>query len=291
MIAGCADLIVATEGSSLGMGGPAMIAGGGLGAGRARRGRPGRRPGAQRRRRRRSSPTRRRRSRSAGRCSAYFGGAAAPGPAPDQDRLRDLVPERERRAYKVQPIVETLADEGSVTFLRERFAPEMVDRAGPDRGAPGRASSPTARCTWRAPSRARAPTRPRASCSSATRSGCPVVSLVDTPGMMVGPKAEATGLVRHASRLLVAGAALRVPARRGHPAPRLRPRRAGDDRGQPARAAADRRLAQRPPRPDGPGGRGPPRRCARSSRRSRTTPSASSACARSRPPRRRTPGP
>jgi acetyl-CoA carboxylase carboxyltransferase component len=41
--------------------------------------------------------------------------------------------------------------------------------------------------------------------------GLPLVSLVDTPGMMVGPKAEATGLVRHTSRLLVAGAALSVP--------------------------------------------------------------------------------
>ena len=48
--------------------------------------------------------------------------------------------------------------------------------------------------------------------------------------MMVGPEAEATALVRHASRLLVAGAALRVPVRRGDPAPRLRARRAGDDR-------------------------------------------------------------
>jgi len=41
--------------------------------------------------------------------------------------------------------------------------------------------------------------------------GLPLVSLVDTPGMMVGPKAEATGLVRHTSRMLVTGAALRVP--------------------------------------------------------------------------------
>ena len=41
--------------------------------------------------------------------------------------------------------------------------------------------------------------------------GFPVVSLVDTPGMMVGPDAEATGLVRHSSRLLVAGARLQVP--------------------------------------------------------------------------------
>lgn len=37
------------------------------------------------------------------------------------------------------------------------------------------------------------------------------MSLIDTPGMMVGPEAEATALVRHCSRLFVAGAALRVP--------------------------------------------------------------------------------
>jgi acetyl-CoA carboxylase carboxyltransferase component len=41
--------------------------------------------------------------------------------------------------------------------------------------------------------------------------GLPLVSLIDTPGMMVGPEAEATALVRHCSRLFVAGAALRVP--------------------------------------------------------------------------------
>ena len=41
--------------------------------------------------------------------------------------------------------------------------------------------------------------------------GLPVVSLIDTPGFMVGPEVEATGLVRHASRLLIGGAALRVP--------------------------------------------------------------------------------
>ena len=40
--------------------------------------------------------------------------------------MRTLIPERERRAYKVDPIIETLADDGSVTFLRQRFAPEMV---------------------------------------------------------------------------------------------------------------------------------------------------------------------
>src|SRR5204862_2848473 len=57
---------------------------------------------------------------------AYFQGTTGSGAAPDQTRMRDLVPERERRAYKVAPVIETLADEGSVTFLREWFAPEMV---------------------------------------------------------------------------------------------------------------------------------------------------------------------
>jgi acetyl-CoA carboxylase carboxyltransferase component len=41
--------------------------------------------------------------------------------------------------------------------------------------------------------------------------GIPLVSLIDTPGMMVGPEAEETALVRHCSRLFLAGAALRVP--------------------------------------------------------------------------------
>ena len=55
----------------------------------------------------------------------YFQGAIPGGPAADQTRLRTMIPERARRAYPVGPIIETLADEGSVTFLRERFAPEM----------------------------------------------------------------------------------------------------------------------------------------------------------------------
>ena len=41
--------------------------------------------------------------------------------------------------------------------------------------------------------------------------GIPIVSLIDTPGMMVGPEAEATALVRHCSRLFNTGANLRVP--------------------------------------------------------------------------------
>src|SRR5215204_821033 len=41
--------------------------------------------------------------------------------------------------------------------------------------------------------------------------GLPLVTLVDTPGMMVGPDVEATALVRHCSRLFVTGANISVP--------------------------------------------------------------------------------
>ena len=58
--------------------------------------------------------------------------------------------------------------------------------------------------------------------------GLPVLSLIDTPGMMVGPEAEATALVRHCSRLFVTGAVAAGAADRGDPAQGLRPRRPGD---------------------------------------------------------------
>jgi acetyl-CoA carboxylase carboxyltransferase component len=140
----------------------------------------------------------------------YFQGVTAPGVAPDQARLRDAIPERARRAYAVAPIVETLADEGSVTFLRERFAPELVTALARIEGQPLGVIANDSRHV------AGAITSDASDKAARFLQLCdnfelPVVSLVDTPGFMVGPEAEATGLVRHASRLLVAGAALRVP--------------------------------------------------------------------------------
>src|SRR3954468_3224284 len=210
VIAGCADLIVATEASSLGMGGPAMIAGGGLGqvdpddvgpidvmtrngvvdvvvADEAEA----------------TAVTKT--------LLGYFQGPVETDtPAPDQARLRDLVPERQRRAYNVRPIVETLADEGSVTVLREKFAPEMLTALARVEGRPvGVVANDTRHM-------AGAITADAADKAARFMQLCdafdlPLVSLVDTPGMMVGTEAEATGLVRHTSRLLVAGGALEVP--------------------------------------------------------------------------------
>jgi acetyl-CoA carboxylase carboxyltransferase component len=209
VIAGSSDLIVATENVSLGMGGPAMIEGGGLGrvdpdevgpvdmqadngvidvvvADEAEA----------------TAVTKR--------LLSYFQGASPPSGEPDQTALRDMVPERRRRAYNVHPIVETLADTDSVTFLRDRFAPEMVTALARIEGRPlGIVANNTMHMAGAITS---------AGADKAARFmqlcdafGLPVVSLVDTPGMMVGPEAEATGLVRHCCRLLVAGAALSVP--------------------------------------------------------------------------------
>jgi acetyl-CoA carboxylase carboxyltransferase component len=140
----------------------------------------------------------------------YFQGATPPGEAPDQARLREAIPERARRAYDVRPIVETLADDGSVTFLRERFAPELVTALARIEGRPLGVIANDSRHVAGAIT-SDASDKAARFLQLCDNFGLAVVSLVDTPGFMVGPDAEATGLVRHASRLLVAGAALRVP--------------------------------------------------------------------------------
>jgi acetyl-CoA carboxylase carboxyltransferase component len=140
----------------------------------------------------------------------YFQGPVPAFEAPDQTALRDMVPERQRRAYKLLPIVETLCDAGSVTVLRPAFAREMLTAFGRIEGRPvGIVGNDTFHMAGAITSEAGDKAARFLQLCDAY--GIPVVSLVDTPGMMVGPKAEATGLVRHTSRLLVAGAALRVP--------------------------------------------------------------------------------
>jgi acetyl-CoA carboxylase carboxyltransferase component len=209
VIAGCSDLIVATENVSIGMGGPAMIEGGGLG--RVDPDEVG--PIAVQERNgmvdvvvadeaEATAQTKR--------LLAYFQGPIPPGREPDQAALREMVPERQRRAYRVEPIIQTLADEDSVTFLRPRFAPELVTALARIEGRPlGIIANNTMHMAGAITSDAGDKAARFLQLCDAF--GLPVVSLVDTPGMMVGPKAEATGLVRHTSRLLVTAAALRVP--------------------------------------------------------------------------------
>ena len=209
VIAGCSDLIVATEDSSIGLGGPAMIAGGGLGEVDADEVGPvsvqepngvidvlvADEPEAVAK---------------AKTLLSYFQGPEAEWDAADQAALREAVPEGSRRAYDVHPIVETLADTGSVTVLRRRFAPELVTALARIEGRP---VGVIANNTKFAAGTVTGPGSDKAArflqlCDSF---GLPVISLVDTPGFMVGPEHEKDALVRHASRLLIAGGALTVP--------------------------------------------------------------------------------
>ena len=209
VIAGCSDLIVATEDTSIGMGGPAMIAGGGLGdvdpdaVGPISVQAPNGVVDVV-------VPDEAAAVAVTKQLIGYFQGSTAPGPAADQTALRTMIPERARRAYPVAPLIRTLADEGSVTVLRERFAPEMVTALA---RIDGRAIGVIANNTMvmAGAITARAADKAARFLQLCDTYAIPVVSLVDCPGYMVGPAAEAESLVRRASRLLVAGAALRVP--------------------------------------------------------------------------------
>jgi acetyl-CoA carboxylase carboxyltransferase component len=209
VLAGSSDLVVATRNSNLGMAGPAMIAGGGLGDHapedigpvdvQARNGVVDVEVADEAEA---VAVTKR--------LLGYFQGALPPGEAPDQTVLRTAVPERERQPFDVRVVVDTLADTGSVTHLGDRHAPEMVTALG---RVEGRTVGFVANQSMRMAGAITGDAADKAArflqlCDSF---GFPVVSLVDTPGMMVGPDAEATGLVRRASRLVVAGARLRVP--------------------------------------------------------------------------------
>ena len=209
VIAGCSDLIVATEDASIGMGGPAMIAGGGLGqvapdeVGPISMQAPNGVVDIV-------VPDEAAAVAATKLLLGYFRGAQPSAPASDQIPLRTAVPERARRAYPVGPIITTLADEGSVTFLRERFAPEMVTALA---RIDGRPVGVIANNTMVMAGAITAPAADKAArfLQLCDTFGIPVVSLIDCPGYMVGPTAEEQALVRRASRMLVAGAALRVP--------------------------------------------------------------------------------
>ncbi|CAN5115636.1 carboxyl transferase domain-containing protein [soil metagenome] len=209
VLAGCSDLIVATENASLGMGGPAMVEGGGLGVFEPEAIGP---IDVQ-------SPNGVVDLRVADEAEAvaqtkrlisYFQGTVGGWSQPDPVALRGLVPERRRRAYDVHAVIEGLADEGSATFLRSEFARGMVTALARIEGrAVGViANNPMHLAGAITSNGADKAARFMQLCDAF---GLPILSLIDTPGMMVGPDAEATGLVRHASRIFNVGASLRAP--------------------------------------------------------------------------------
>lgn len=209
VLAGSADVIVATEDISLGMGGPAMIAGGGLGHFEPEQIGPIETQSANG-----VIDVRVPDEEAAVAVSktllGYFQGSLSDWEAPDPQLVRDVIPERRRRAYDVHGAIDALADVGSVTPLREGFAKGMVTALA---RIEGRAVGIVANNPMQMGGAITSEGSDKAArfMQLCDAFGIPLLSLIDTPGMMVGPDAEATGLVRHCSRLFLTGANLRVP--------------------------------------------------------------------------------
>ena len=208
-LVGASDVVIATRDANIGMGGPAMVEGGGLGVFAPEDIGP--------------SDVQSKNGvidilveneaeavQAAKKYVSYFQGPLKNWKAPDQRRMRHIVPENRLRTYEIRDVIETLADEDSVLELRKDFGRTIVtclirlegkpvaviandpkhlggaiDSDGSDKGA-----------------------RFMQLCDAYD---IPIVHLCDTPGIMVGPEIEKTALVRHAARMFVNAANLTVP--------------------------------------------------------------------------------
>jgi acetyl-CoA carboxylase carboxyltransferase component len=206
---GCCDVVIATGDANIGMGGPAMIEGGGLGVFAPEEVGP---MAVQVPNGVVDVPVADEAEavRVARRYLGYFQGPAADWECADQEALRDLIPQDRKRVYDVRAVIETIADTGSVLELRRAFGPGIVTALARIEGVPVGlvANSPAHLGGAIDADGAEKASRFMKLCDAF---GLPLVSLCDTPGFMVGPDAERTATVRHFSRMFVAGANLSVP--------------------------------------------------------------------------------
>jgi acetyl-CoA carboxylase carboxyltransferase component len=206
---GCCDVVIATRDSNIGMGGPAMIEGGGLGV---------------------FPPTaigpidvqgtngvvdvvvddEAEAVAVAKHYLSYFQGALPDWECADQRLLRAAVPEQRLRAYDVRAVIDTMADTGSVLELRRGFGHGMVTALARVEGRPLGviANNPLHLGGAIDADGADKAARFMQLCDAFD---LPIVFLCDTPGIMVGPEVEKTALVRHVSRMFVTGGSLTVP--------------------------------------------------------------------------------
>jgi acetyl-CoA carboxylase carboxyltransferase component len=208
-VLGCCDVIIAAKGSNIGMGGPAMIEGGGLGVYRPED----------------IGPVSVQEPNGvidvvvedeaegvavAKQYLSYFQGPVAAWTCPDQRLLRRIVPENRLRVYDIRELIRTLADAGSVLELKPKFGPTMVTALIRIEGRPMGliANNPKVLGGAIDSDGSDKAARFMQICEAFD---LPIVSLSDTPGMMVGPQIEKTALVRHCSRLFIIGANLTVP--------------------------------------------------------------------------------
>ncbi|MDB5483423.1 MAG: carbamoyl-phosphate synthase large subunit [Caulobacteraceae bacterium] len=207
--AGVSEILICTKGANIGMGGPAMIEGGGLGV---------------------FAPEdigpmdvqtangvvdilaedEADATRLAKQTLSYIQGPTAGWAFADQRLLRRAIPENRLRVYDVRKVIETLVDTGSFLELRPAFAPGLITGFVRVEGRPMALIANDPRHLGGA-----------VDCDGADKGSrllqladafdLPVLSLVDTPGFMVGPESEAAAAVRKTSRLFINAARLGTP--------------------------------------------------------------------------------
>lgn len=208
-ILGCCDVVIATSDSNIGMGGPAMIEGGGLGVfepteiGPMSVQQPNGVVDI-------SVPDEAAAVAAAKQYLGYFQGRTDDWGCADQRELRHVIPEDRKRGYDVHRVIQGLFDTGSVLELRRDFGLGMVTVLARVEGRPVGvvANNPSHLAGAIDSDGADKAARFLQLCDAFD---IPVVTLVDTPGMMVGPEVEKTALVRHCTRLFVTGANISVP--------------------------------------------------------------------------------
>ena len=206
---GCADVTIATKSSHIGMGGPAMIEGGGLGA---------------------VAPTdigpmdiqtengvvdylaedEVEATAVAKQLLSYFQGAVLDYACADQRSLRHIIPEDRKRAYDMRAAIEGVADTGSFLELRRAYGQGMITGFMRIEGRPfGLIANNPAHLGGAIDAEAAEKAGRFVQLCDAFE--LPIVSFCDTPGFMVGPEHEKFATVRRASNMLVAGASISVP--------------------------------------------------------------------------------
>ena len=206
---GCCDVIIAARNSNIGMGGPVMIEGGGLGVFKPEE----------------VGPIDVQTQNGVvdievaddvemvavtKKYLSYFQGTIFKWEAADQSRLRRLIPENRRRAYDVHVVIRALADTDSFLELKPKFGPSMVTGFIRIEGRPFGVIANN--CMHMAGAiEAEGADKAARLMQICNAHGLPVLSLCDTPGFMVGPEIEKRAQVRHVCRMFVIGAHLTVP--------------------------------------------------------------------------------
>jgi acetyl/propionyl-CoA carboxylase alpha subunit/acetyl-CoA carboxylase carboxyltransferase component len=206
---GCCDVVIATANANIGMGGPAMVEGGGLGVFAPEEIGP--------------LPVQLANGvvdigvadeaaavRVAKKYLSYFQGPLAQYESADQRHMRQIIPENRLRVYDVRAVVETLSDTGWVLELRREFARGMVTSLIRVEGRTVGVIANDPRFLGGAIDSDGADKAARFM-QLCDAHDIPLLFLCDTPGIMVGPEIEKTALVRHSSRMFVIGANLGVP--------------------------------------------------------------------------------